>query len=69
MIVYHCDRCGRALNVEDRVKPLLIVEDGAKAVDLCPACYGQLERWYRRTARQKVKRIEVPEIVDGFIFK
>lgn len=69
MVVYHCDRCGRALNEEDQVKPLLLIEDGKKAVDLCPVCYAQLERWYRRTARQKTKPIEVPEIVDGFIFK
>ena len=69
MIAFRCDRCGRVIDEEDRAKPLTIVEDAERVVDLCPVCYLQLERWYRRTARQKVKPIEVPEIVDGFIFK
>ncbi len=69
MVAYKCDRCGRDMKDEERIKPLLLVEDGEKAVDLCPVCYDQLFRWYKRTKRNKPRPIEIPEIVDGFIFK
>lgn len=72
MIAYKCDRCGRVLNPSDREKPLVLVintEEDTSVVDLCSNCYDQLSRWYRRTARQKVKPIEIPEVIDGFIFK
>lgn len=71
MIAYKCDRCGRVLEDEDRDKPLVLVvhtEEETTVVDLCSNCYDQLSRWFRKTAK-KPKPIEIPEIVDGFIFK
>lgn len=70
MKVYKCDRCGRLIEAVDKDREFEMVEasDDLRMIDLCPRCYAQLVRWFRKERSQKPP-IEIPEIHDGFIFK
>lgn len=69
MIAYKCDRCGR--HYDTQTDGMLFKAEGTdiKQIDLCERCRESLENWLNRTAKKKQKPIEIPEVIDGFIFK
>lgn len=58
MKAFKCDRCGSFYEKYSMTGEVIIMYRNNYFVDICPACYEELNKWYKNELHGKRKGVE-----------